>query len=83
MKKAGFTLVERMVALTVSSVLVASILGLLISQRRVGWGSGRRSIGPVASTGVENRRWNRYTRLVDGGALDSVIQLSLTPIEAR
>ncbi len=34
MKKAGFTLVELMVALTVTSVLVASILGLLIGQGR-------------------------------------------------
>ncbi len=34
MKKAGFTLLELMVALTVSSVLVASILGLLIGQGR-------------------------------------------------
>lgn len=34
MKKAGFTLLELMVAVTVSSVLVASILGLLVSQGR-------------------------------------------------
>ena len=34
MKKTGFTILELMVALTVTSVLVGSILGLLISQGR-------------------------------------------------